>query len=116
VIWRMAVHVVVLQEVLLRPFSATMSRIALAGLVVIVLGIGPKVRGFEPGRGRWVYRAIKVCRTTSFREEVKPLAQCLRFYRYEKIYLVGKNSAFSRQVSPASALGVCWLLPEISVG
>jgi hypothetical protein len=84
----MAVHVVVLQEVLLRPFSATMSRIA--GLVVIVLGIGPKVRGFEPGRGRWVNRAIKICRTTSFREEVKPLAQCLRFYRYEKIYLVGK--------------------------
>jgi hypothetical protein len=27
----------------------------LGGLVVSVLAIGPKVRGFDPGRGRWMF-------------------------------------------------------------
>jgi hypothetical protein len=30
-------------------------RVALGGLVVIVLSTGPKVRGFKPGRGRWIF-------------------------------------------------------------
>jgi hypothetical protein len=33
--------------------------VALGGLVVSVLATGPKVRGFEPGRGRWILRVIK---------------------------------------------------------
>jgi hypothetical protein len=33
--------------------------IALGGLVVSVLATGPKVRGFKPGRGRWIVRVIK---------------------------------------------------------
>jgi hypothetical protein len=35
--------------------------VALGGLVinVIVLAIGPKARGFKPGGGRWILRAIK---------------------------------------------------------
>jgi hypothetical protein len=33
--------------------------IALGGLVVSVLATGPKVRGFKPGRGRWILRVIK---------------------------------------------------------
>jgi hypothetical protein len=32
---------------------------ALGGLVVIVLPIGPKVRGFKPGRGRWTSKGYK---------------------------------------------------------
>jgi hypothetical protein len=28
--------------------------VALGGLVVSVLDTGPKVRGFKPGRGRWI--------------------------------------------------------------
>jgi hypothetical protein len=31
----------------------------LGGLVVIVLANGPKVHGFEPGRGRWILKVIK---------------------------------------------------------
>jgi hypothetical protein len=27
----------------------------LGGLVVSVLAIGPKVRGFDPDRGRWIF-------------------------------------------------------------
>jgi hypothetical protein len=29
------------------------------GVVVSVLAAGPKVRGFKPGRGRWILRVIK---------------------------------------------------------
>jgi hypothetical protein len=32
--------------------------VALGGLVVSVLATGPKVRGFKPGRGRWILRVI----------------------------------------------------------
>jgi hypothetical protein len=31
----------------------------LGGVVVSVLATGPKVRGFKPGRGRWILRVIK---------------------------------------------------------
>jgi hypothetical protein len=34
-------------------------KVALGGLVVRVLATGPKVRGFKPGRGRWILRVIK---------------------------------------------------------
>jgi hypothetical protein len=40
-------------------FQTTRRSIALGGLVVSVLDIGPKVRGFKPGRGRWILRVIK---------------------------------------------------------
>jgi hypothetical protein len=33
--------------------------VALGDLVVSVLATGPKVRGFKPGRGRWILRVIK---------------------------------------------------------
>jgi hypothetical protein len=33
--------------------------VALGGLVVSVLATGSKVRGFKPGRGRWILRVIK---------------------------------------------------------
>jgi hypothetical protein len=31
----------------------------LGGLVVIVFAIRPKVRGFKPGRGRWIFKGDK---------------------------------------------------------
>jgi hypothetical protein len=33
--------------------------IALGGVVVSVLATGPMVRGFKPGRERWILRVIK---------------------------------------------------------
>jgi hypothetical protein len=47
-------------------------KVAFGGLVVIVLATGPKVRGFKPGRGRRTLRAIKISRTPSFGEKLKP--------------------------------------------
>jgi hypothetical protein len=33
--------------------------VALGGLVVSVLAIRPKVRGFDPDRGRWIFKGDK---------------------------------------------------------
>jgi hypothetical protein len=42
------------------PYMLTIIHlVALGGLVVSVLATGPKVRGFKPGRGRWILRVIK---------------------------------------------------------
>jgi hypothetical protein len=34
-------------------------KIAFGGLVVRILATGPKVRGFKPGRGRWIFKGDK---------------------------------------------------------
>jgi hypothetical protein len=33
--------------------------VAFGGIVVIVLAIGPKVRGLKPGRGQWIFKEDK---------------------------------------------------------
>jgi hypothetical protein len=38
-----------------RTYVRTCS-VALGGLVVIVLAIGPKVCGLKPGRGQWIFK------------------------------------------------------------
>jgi hypothetical protein len=40
--------------------------------VVSVLATGPKVRGFDPDRGRWIFKG----------EEVKPSVPCRRLNLY----------------------------------
>jgi hypothetical protein len=35
------------------------AEVALGGLVVSVLATGPKVRGFDPDRGRWIFKGDK---------------------------------------------------------
>jgi hypothetical protein len=45
-------------------------KVDLGGLVVSVLTTGPKVRGFDPDRGRWIFKDDKNPSTTSFGGEV----------------------------------------------
>jgi hypothetical protein len=63
--------------------------------------------------------AIQIRNTTSFLGEVKPSVSCLKVlrhvkdpFRYKKEISRRQISATSRQVSSASLLGVCWLLPK----
>jgi hypothetical protein len=56
-----------------------MGGVALGGLVVSVLATGPKIRGFKPGRGRWIFKCDKIRSTPSFGGEVKPSVPCRRF-------------------------------------
>jgi hypothetical protein len=60
-------------------------------LVAIVLATEPKVRGFKPGRGRWIFKGGKISDTTSFGGEVNPWAPCRKIswhgkgpYEYER--------------------------------
>jgi hypothetical protein len=43
----------------IRVFLPHCYLVALGGLVVSVLAIGPKVRGFDPDRGRWIFKGDK---------------------------------------------------------
>jgi len=44
-----------------------------------VLAFGTQVRGFTPGRSRWIFRAKKILSTPSFGGKVKPSVPCRSF-------------------------------------
>jgi hypothetical protein len=52
--------------------------------MVSVLAIGPKVRGFKPGRGDGFLRAIKILSTPSFQGDVKPEVTCRKILQRVK--------------------------------
>jgi hypothetical protein len=71
--------------------------------MVRVLAIGPKVRGFRPGRGDGLLRAIKIRSTSSFGGRgsniVGPmLLDCTafknHFWKFEKKYFARPNLSF----------------------
>jgi hypothetical protein len=90
--------------------------------VVIVLAIGPKVRGFKPGRGRWILRAINIPSISFFEGKYSHRPHVVRFYgmlknpaEYDRDSSSAKFSAISRQVSPCfDTRCLWWSLPEIS--
>ena len=49
------------------------------GPVVIIPTSGSEVRGFDPGRGRWIFQRVKTLSMTSFGREIKPWVPCHRF-------------------------------------
>ena len=40
--------------------------------MVIILASEYEVRGFDPGRGRWIFQSVKILSMASFGREVKP--------------------------------------------
>jgi hypothetical protein len=54
-------------------------------VVVSVLATGPKGRGFKPGRGDGLLRAIMIRSTASFGWEVQPKATSRKILRHVKI-------------------------------
>jgi hypothetical protein len=64
--------------------------------MVSVLAIRPKVRGFIPGRGDGFLRAMKICSTFSFGEEVKPEAPCCKILQHVKLTCTYEQKYFSR--------------------
>jgi hypothetical protein len=45
---------------MLKGFDVMQMNAVLGGLVVIVLTIRPKVCGFIPGRGRWIFKGGEI--------------------------------------------------------
>jgi hypothetical protein len=67
-------------------YQHTSAYVGLGDVLVIVIAIGPKVRGFNPGRGRWIFKGDNNPQHTFLRREVKQSSPC-------KIYGMLKNSA-----------------------
>jgi hypothetical protein len=74
--------------------------VALGGLVVSMLATGPKVRGFKPGRGRWILMVIKSAARR--RSHVVDLRHVKETYEHDRC----SSAKFSGYVSPPRG-GVC---------
>jgi hypothetical protein len=82
--------------------------------MVRVFAIGPKVRGFKPGRDDGFLRRITIRSTPSFGEERKPEAPRREIIRHtkitsknEEIYFEGYINIFLRKVPPDLLLDDC---------
>jgi hypothetical protein len=84
-------------------------------VLVMAIPIRYKVRGFKPGRGRWIFKGDKLRSTTCLGGEVMPSARCRKTSRHVKDrcrvwlrYLVGKIHDISRQVPSCFATRCLW--------
>jgi hypothetical protein len=63
----------------IKPLAAlTSANDGFGGLVVSMLASGSRVRGFIPGRSRWIFTSVKILSIPSFGGEVKesvPMSQ-----------------------------------------
>jgi hypothetical protein len=64
------------------------------GLGISMLASGTQVRGFKPGRSRWIFKGGKLLSMPSFRREVKPWVPCPRFVACKRSLNVLWKSAF----------------------
>jgi hypothetical protein len=71
--------------ILILSFHLRLDLIALGGVIVIVLTTESKLRGFKPGRERWIFRAMKIRSTTSFGVKIKPSSPCRKILRHIKV-------------------------------
>jgi hypothetical protein len=91
----------------------TFWNVFLLGVTVSVLAIEPKVRGFKPGRGRWVFKRDKNPQHAFLRRASKALGQCLKtsrhvknpFVLWQRYYVL--NLGLSRQLLAPLVRCVC---------
>ena len=56
-----------------------MSQDGFGGLVVNILASGTQIRGFNPGRSRWIFTGVKILSMPSSGVEVKESDPCPSF-------------------------------------
>jgi hypothetical protein len=59
-------------------------QVVLGCVMFILLAIGPKVRGFKPGRGRWVFKGDTNPQHVFLRKGIKPSVPCRKILRHVK--------------------------------
>jgi hypothetical protein len=85
--------------------EVTTAKVVLGGVMISVLAIESKVRGFKSGRERRILRPIKIRSTPSFGGEVKPSVPCRKIFAacqrtirsMNKDTLLGQINHFIRQ-------------------
>jgi hypothetical protein len=73
----------------------------LGGVVVSVLGTGPKGCGFEPGQGDGFLRAKKSAAHLPFGWEVKPEVPCRKILRHVTELLKSREDGLNKFSSPS---------------
>jgi quinol-cytochrome oxidoreductase complex cytochrome b subunit len=89
-----------------------------------MLAIGPKVSGFIPGQGRWIFKGDKNPQHPFLRRRIKPSAPCRKILWHVKESFEVWNKIFVRQkfiifFTSSSCFATRWLLvgfPESSGG
>jgi hypothetical protein len=85
--------------------------IRLGGVVVSVFATGPKGRGFKPGQGDGIFKAIKIRSTPFFEWEVKPEAPCHKILRHVRNPLMYLRYWIRKIYTPSSVPLPCpWYL------
>jgi hypothetical protein len=79
-----------------------------------VVAIGPKGRGFKPGRGVGYLRAIEVLSTSPFGWEVKPEVPCRNILRHVKITWNCEQKFLKGQIL-ASIVHSPYMLPDVGL-
>jgi hypothetical protein len=79
-----------------KHFHCDMSTDSFGGLGVSVLAFGIQVRGFKPGRSRWIFKGEKILIMPSFGGEVKSVpchsfAACKRSLELRGSRILGQN-------------------------
>jgi hypothetical protein len=89
--------------------------VVVSGVVVSVLATGPKVRGFDPDRGRWIFKGDKNPYHNFLR---KPSVACRRFTACKRtwIELVVSVSKIQAVISHPSFLNACQMALAVSSG
>jgi hypothetical protein len=97
---------------LLQTISEVLLPSSLDCVILSVLATGPKGRRFNPGRGNWLLRVIKILSTPSFGWEVKPEVPCRKILSLEIFQiLIGKIHFVQPSYLPHMSLLVG--LPEL---
>jgi hypothetical protein len=79
-----------------RPNEINWEACRLGGVVVSVLVIRPKIRGFKPGQGDGFSTTIKIRSTPSFTVKVKPETPCRKILHHVKITCNYEQKYFAR--------------------
>ena len=64
-----------------------------------MLDFGTQVRGFKPGRSRWIFKGEKILSTRSFGGEVKPSVPCRRIAACKRSLELRGSRILRRNVS-----------------
>ena len=66
-----------------------------------VLAFGTQVRGFKPGRSRWIFQGDKILSTPSFGREIMPFVPCHIFAACKRTRMCMRGSRSFRSKLPA---------------
>ena len=75
---------ITLPNIRYKEFRPITLLVIFGGLVVSMLASGTQVRGFKPGRSRWIFTDVKILSMPSSGGEIKESVPCPSFAAYKR--------------------------------